>query len=58
MHYHSEHKWTQPYRTHGLLWEAIETVSMCDTIEQQDDIADTVLADSMLTSIGVKLNKD
>jgi hypothetical protein len=31
---------------------------MCDTIEQQDDIADTVLADSMLTSIGVKLNKD
>jgi len=58
MHYHSEHNWTQPYRTHGLLWEAIETLSMCETIEQQDDIADTVLADSMLTSIGIKLNKD
>lgn len=55
MHYHSEHKWTQPYRTHGILWESLDTVSMCDKIDEQDDIVDTKLADTMLSNIGVKV---
>lgn len=50
-----EYSYTQPYRTHTLLWEAIETNEICIEMDTLDDIADTNLANDMLKSIGVKL---
>jgi len=50
-----EYSYTQPYRTHTLLWEAIETNEICIEMDTLDDIADTELASEMLKSIGVKL---
>ena len=54
--YHSvEYSFTQPYRTHTLLWEAIETNEICIEMDALDDIADTAQAEEMLKNIGVKL---
>ena len=50
-----EYSYTQPYRTHTCLWEAIETNEICIEMDTLDDIADTELANEMLKSIGVKL---
>jgi len=50
-----EYSYTQPYRTHTLLWEAIETNEICIEMDTLDDIADTELASEMLKGIGVKL---
>jgi hypothetical protein len=47
----------QPYRTTGLLWEAIETVSICDEMEfLETQLRTTALAERMLNDIGVKTN--
>ena len=50
----------QPYRTHSLLWEQIDAMSIIDTqdnleesIEQMDEFPDAV---KMLNTIGVKTN--
>ena len=46
---------TQPYRSTGLLWEAIETVSICDEmVELENELITTELAERMLNDIGVK----
>ena len=50
-----EYSYTQPYRTHTTLWEAIETNEICIEMDTLDDIADTELANNMLKSIGVNL---
>ena len=45
----------QPYRTHGLLWEAIETASICEEMtELESQLRTTALAERMLNDIGVK----
>ena len=50
----------QPYRTHSLLWEQIDAMSIIDTqdeleesIEQMTEFPDAV---EMLNTIGVKTN--
>jgi hypothetical protein len=54
--YHVEGEWTQPYRTHGLLWESIETVSICDEMDKlESSLRTTALAAKMLKDIGVKV---
>jgi len=54
--YHVEGEWTQPYRTHGLLWESIETVSICDEMDKlESQLRTTALAAKMLKDIGVKV---
>ena len=35
--YNVEGTWTQPYRTHGCLWEAIETQAICDEMEELEE---------------------
>lgn len=46
---------TQPYRQHGLLWEAIETQAICDEmLELENQLRTTALAERMLNDIGVK----
>jgi hypothetical protein len=45
----------QPYRSTGLLWEAIETVSICEEMaELESQLRTTALAERMLNDIGVK----
>ena len=45
----------QPYRTHGLQWEAIETASICEEMaELESQLRTTALAERMLNDIGVK----
>jgi len=47
--------WTQPYRTVGCLWEAIETQAICDEMQQlESQLRTTALATKMLEDIGVK----
>jgi len=54
--YHVEGEWTQPYRTHGLLWESIETVSICDEMDKlESQLRTTALAAKMLKDIGVNV---
>jgi len=54
--YQVEGEWTQPYRTHGLLWESIETVSICDEMDKlESQLRTTALAAKMLKDIGVKV---
>jgi hypothetical protein len=56
INYHSiEYSFTQPYRTHTLLWEAIETNEICIEMDELDDISDTLVAEEMLQNIGVRL---
>lgn len=51
-----EAKWTQPYRTQGCLWEAIETQAICDEMEQlETQLRSSALAKRMLKDIGVKV---
>lgn len=48
--------WTQPYRTHTLLWQHIdnqETLAEMDSLEKQ--LRTTTLAQKMLKDIGVKV---
>ena len=48
--------WTQPYRTHTLLWQHIdnqETIAEMDSLETQ--LRTTALAQRMLKDIGVKV---
>lgn len=53
--YSVEGMYKQPYRLHGLLWEAIETVSICDEMEKiESQLRTTALAERMLNDIGVK----
>ena len=45
----------QPYRSTGLLWEAIETASICEEMaELESQLRTTALAERMLNDIGVK----
>lgn len=54
--YNIETTWTQPYRTHGCLWESIETQAICDEMEQlEDQLRTTALAKKMLIDIGVNV---
>jgi len=54
--YNIETTWTQPYRTHGCLWEAIETQAICDEMEElESQLRTTALAERMLNDIGVKI---
>lgn len=54
--YHLQANYSQPYRTHGLLWEAIETVSICDEMDLlESQLRTTALAQKMLKDIGVKI---
>ena len=54
--YHLQGEFTQHYRTHGLLWEAIETQAICDEMhELENQLRTTALAQKMLTDIGVKI---
>lgn len=47
--------YNQQYRTTGLLWEAIETVAICDAMtELESQLRTTALAERMLNDIGVK----
>ena len=53
--YNVQGEWTQPYRTHGCLWEAIETQAICDEMEElENQLRTTALAERMLNDIGVK----
>lgn len=56
--YNVSGKWTQPYRTHGLLWESIETLSICDKLDELNDqnVNTILLARRMLNDIGIKTN--
>jgi len=55
--YSVEYSLSQPYRTHGLLWEAIETVAICDEMEElESQLRTTSLAKRMLKDIGVNVN--
>ena len=54
-YYSIEYSFTQPYRTHTLLWEAIETNEICIEMDELDDISDTLVAEEMLQNIGVRL---
>ena len=54
--YNVEGTWTQPYRTHGLLWEAIETQSICEAMDElESQLRTTALAEKMLKDIGVNV---
>jgi hypothetical protein len=47
--------WNQPYRTHGLLWETIETLTICEAMDElEDQLRTTALARRMLNDIGIK----
>ena len=51
--------WTQPYRTHGLLWESIATVAVCEEMDFIDkQIRNTAMARAMLAKIGVQCKSD
>lgn len=53
--YNVEGMYKQPYRQHGLLWEAIETASICEEmVELENQLRTTALAERMLNDIGVK----
>jgi len=53
--YSIEHTFTQPYRTHGTLWESIQAQSICDEMEfLETQLRTTALASQMLKDIGVK----
>lgn len=52
--YNIEATWTQPYRTYGCLWESIETVAICDEMDElETQLRTTALAKKMLNDIGV-----
>ena len=54
--YHVEAEWTQPYRTHGCLWESIETQAICDEMDElEEQLRTTALAAKMLQDIGVNV---
>ena len=54
--YNIETTWTQPYRTHRCLWESIETVAICDEMEElENQLCSTELAERMLKDIGVNV---
>jgi len=54
--YNIETTWTQPYRTHGCLWESIETQAICDEMDDlESQLRTTALAERMLNDIGVKI---
>ena len=51
-----EASWTQPYRTQPLLWEMIETQSICEEMEKlESQLRTTSLAVKMLKDIGVNV---
>tara|TARA_B100000900_G_scaffold402745_1_gene408951 strand:+ start:4101 stop:4286 length:186 start_codon:yes stop_codon:yes gene_type:complete len=53
--YSVEGTFTQPYKTHGTLWEAIQTNAICDEMEfLETQLRTTSLASKMLDDIGVK----
>jgi|SaaInl74LU_5_DNA_1037368.scaffolds.fasta_scaffold00763_16 hypothetical protein len=53
--YNAHGKWTQPYRTHGLLWETIETLEICEELDKLNSKnCETLLARRMLNDIGIK----
>ena len=54
--YNIETTWTQPYRTHGCLWESIETVAICDEMDLlESELRTTALAERMLKDIGINV---
>lgn len=54
--YNVKGEWTQPYRTHGLLWESIETQAICDEMNDlESQLRTTALAKKMLKDIGVNI---
>jgi hypothetical protein len=54
--YSMQYNITQPYRSYGCLWEAIETVSICDEMELlEQQLKTTALATRMLKDIGVNV---
>lgn len=53
--YNVSGEWKEPYRTHGLLWESIETVIICDEMDfLETQLRTTALARRMLNDIGIK----
>lgn len=53
--YNIKTEFKQPYRTYGLLWETIETQSICDEMDWlEGQLRTTALASRMLNDIGVK----
>ena len=47
----------QPYRTHSLLWEMLETQGILDEMDNlESQLKTTALAAKMLKDIGVNVN--
>jgi len=53
--YHLKGNFKYPYRTHALLWEAIDTITYCEEIANSDEVTNTSEARAMLKNIGIKI---
>lgn len=55
--YNISGEWGQPYRTHSLLWEMLETQGILDEMDNlESQLKTTALAAKMLKDIGVNVN--
>jgi hypothetical protein len=54
--YNVSGEWDQPYRTHSLLWEMLETQGILDQMDSlESQLRTTSLASRMLKDIGIKI---